>query len=222
MTTETLAPPRTIILPRVNLLPPEIAQERRQQRVTAVCAAVGLSSTVVVGLLYLQASSQVSTAEEQLAVVQADATRISQDVSAFDGVPAVYARVDAAQAQAEQALGGEVRWSFYLGDLAGALPKQVWFTKVEVASPDATVVPVGNTAVSTPGIATVVITGKGYAHNDVASWVDRLATVKGHADATFTSSVSASIGDEDIVAFDSNATITADRLSGRFISKVGD
>jgi hypothetical protein len=73
----------------------------------------------------------------------------------------------------------------------------------------------------TPGIGTVAFTGKGYTHNDVASWLNALAKQKGLTQPYFTSSTVEEIGTEKVVTFESQATITEDALSGRFTQKAG-
>ena len=55
--------------------------------------------------------------------------------------------------------------------------------------------------------------GNGFAHNDVAAWLDALAKQKGLTQPYFTKSEHEEIGDETAVTFASQATITEDALS---------
>lgn len=221
MSRQTLAPVGSPVFPRIDLLPPEIEQERRLRKLQGGLAGVAVLALGVVGLLHLQAAGQVDDAQTRLEVVQAQSRSLQSDATAYDAVPAVYAQVAQARARDEQAMGGEVRWSFYLADLARTMPSKVWLSKVEVSSVAPTV-PGALGSPVVPGIATVAVSGRGYTHNDVATWLERLAAMKGQADATFAKSATTDLNGRTVVDFESSATITAARLSGRYLTKAGD
>ena len=109
----------------------------------------------------------------------------------------------------------EIRWSQFLNDLSVLTPGKVWLTNVKVAEtvdPTALAVAPGTTgpAWGTTDIGTITFEGKGYTHNDVASWLKALASEKGVADPYFTNSTQEQIGTEDSVTFESQAVITED------------
>ena len=74
MSTQTTT--RLVTLPQVNLLPPEIEQERRFRRTQFGLGAVVVASLGVVGVLFLAANSQVSSAQGELADSQRETTRL--------------------------------------------------------------------------------------------------------------------------------------------------
>ncbi len=217
---------RLATLPRVNLLPPEIEQARQFKKVQAGLGLGVVAALGVVGALVLSAGAQVNDAQGELDQQNARSTTLQADAAKYADVPAVYAQVDAAKAQLTQAMGKEIRWSRFLNDLSVLTPGKVWLTNVTVtetveAAPT-TVAPVaGSATFGTPNIGTVTFEGKGFTHNDVASWLKALASEKGLADPYFTQSTVAKIGSEDSVTFDSQAVITEDLLSGRFTDKAG-
>ena len=143
----------------------------------------------------------------------------------FAEVPLVYAQVEAAESQLDLAMGQEVRWSYFLNDLSLRTPNKVWLTTMTVAQTagpvTAAAVPTVAPAAMTPGIGTVTFDGKGYAHNDVAAWLDALAKQKGLTQPYFTNSALEKIGSRSAVNFTSQATITEEALSGRFTQKAG-
>jgi len=220
-TVQTVA--QTALLPRVNLLPPEIEAGRRFKRVQAGLGVGVLAAAGVVGALVLAAGHQVTSAQNDLDAQKAQTTRLNAQVQQYAQVPLVLAQVDAAQAELTQAMGQEIRWSYFLNDLSLVTPNRVWLTSVKV-TPATT----GSTAPGTttqgflqPGVGTLDVEGKGSTHNDVAAWLAALGRQKGLSQPYFTSSVKEQIGTEDSVTFSSQATITQDALSGRYTSKAG-
>lgn len=225
----TLTAASTATLPRVNLLPPEIAERRRFRKVQTGLGAGVAGALAVVGALTLLAVGQVSDADNGLAESKAEGTRLQAQTNEYADVPKVIAQVEAAEAQLSAAMGKEVRWSYFLNDLSLKVPGKVWLTSMTVtqdvdsAAADA----VGNpTAPSSstylePGLGTVTFAGSGYAHNDVAAWLDALAKQKGLTQPYFTSSSKELIGEESSVNFTSQATITDEALSGRYSQKAG-
>ena len=221
----TLTATRVATLPRVNLLPPEIGEQRRFRKVQAGLGAGVLAALGVVGALTLLATGAVSDAQTELDTAKAQQTQLQAQQAQYAEVPLVFAQVEAAQAQLSQAMGNEVRWSYFLNDLSLEIPGKVWLTSMTVTqNVDAAAAAVAAPATGsylTPGIGTVTFEGKGYAHNDVASWLVALAKQKGLTQPYFTSSTKEAIGAENAVTFSSQATVTAEALSERYTQKAG-
>ena len=223
----TLTATRVATLPRVNLLPPEIEEERRFRKVQAGLGLGVVAALGVVGALTLLANGQVSSAQEDLDTAKARQVALDAKVNEFAEVPKVYAEVETAQTQLSDAMGKEVRWSYFLNDLSLKTPGKVWLTRLTVlqnADPvagAAVAATPGTATYGTAGLGTVTFEGQGFAHNDVAAWLDALAKQKGLTQPYFTKSESEDIGSETAVSFASQATITEDALSGRYTSKAG-
>jgi Tfp pilus assembly protein PilN len=221
----TLTASRVTTLPRVNLLPPEIAEERRFKKVQAGLGVGVVAALGVVGALVLMANSEVQSAQDELDAATARQATLNAKVKEFAEVPKVYGEVAAARAQMSEAMGDEVRWSYFLNDISLKTPGKVWLTKMTVVqdvSGTATAAAAAPTdTYLTAGIGKVTFEGNGFAHNDVAAWLDALAKQKGLTQPYFTKSETAEIGAESAVTFTSQATITEDALSGRYTSKAG-
>jgi Tfp pilus assembly protein PilN len=219
----TLLTTRQQTLPHVNLLPPEIAEGRRFRRLQVGLGAVVVVAAGVVVALYSAAAAQVGEAEAELAESRAQNATLQAKAAEYAHVPQTYAEVDAAQTQLEQAMGREVRWSYYLNDLSLTIPEHVWLTSMTVTSVDPA--PLDPAAGAAPAaavagpVAQVAFAGKAYAHDDVATWLDTVAEQYGYEDPYF--SVSQLTLDEDLryVEFDSSVTVNADALSGRWLKK---
>jgi Tfp pilus assembly protein PilN len=208
-------------LPRVNLLPPEIAAAQRLRAVQAGLGVGVLASLVVVGGLFVAASGQEHSAQSDLDTAKAKGTSLQAEQAKYADVPKVYAEVEARQAQLTQAMGQEIRWSYFLNDLSLRTPAKVWLSNLAVTETvDATAVQSATlgTTYGTPGIGTITFTGHGYTHNDVAAWLRALGQQPGLANPYFTRSDQEAVGDQSSVTFDSQAVITAKALSGRYTS----
>jgi Tfp pilus assembly protein PilN len=211
-------------LPCVNLLPPEIAETRRFRRIQLGLGGAVLGAVGIVALLYVAASSSVSSAQSDLDSANATNTSLTAQTVQYRDVTAVYARAAAAQAMLGQAMGEEVRYSQLLNDLSLSVPETVWlknltFSQTSTAAPTGT--PVAGAALTTTGIGTVTFTGIGFNHDDVAVWLESLASQKGYANPYFSNSTEALLGTRKTVNFTSSATITPAAYSGRYSKPAG-
>jgi Tfp pilus assembly protein PilN len=227
MSTATTQRVATATLPVVNLLPPEIAEQRRLRKLQYGLGLGVVAAAGVVGALFLAASNDASAAQDELANTQAQGVRLQAETAKYSNVPAVIAKVDAAKLQRSQAMAQEIRWSFYLNDLSLQVPSRVWLTKItatENADAAATAAAAATTYPET-GIGQVTFDGQAYDHNNVASWLQMLARQKGYSQAYFTKSEE----DQELtgpdgkpaVNFTSQVTLTDDALSRRFDEKAG-
>ncbi len=222
----TLTTTRLVTLPQVNLLPPEIEQERRFRRTQFALGAAVVASLGVVGVLFLAANGQVSSAQGDLADSKRQTTQLEARAAEYSQVPLVYAQVEAARAQLELAMGKEIRWSFYLNDLSLKIPNSVWLTTMTVTPNESTAAapaPVAGAAAGylESGVGVVTFDGQAMKHTDVAAWLDSLAKQKGYTQPYFTESTKEKIGEREVVRFRSQVTVTEDALSKRYIQKAG-
>jgi Tfp pilus assembly protein PilN len=223
--TETKADVTLGSLPRVNLLPPEIAETRRFRRIQVGLGGAVLGAVGIVALLYVGAASSVSSAQTEFDSANAKHATLQAETVKYKDVTAVYARAAAAQAMLTQAMGEEVRYSQFLNDLSLTVPENVWVKNVTFAQSGGAA-PAGAAApaaagLSTPGIGSVTFTGVGFSHDDVAVWLESLATQKGYANPYFTSSTEALLGSRKTVNFTSTATLTSAAYSGRYTKPAG-
>ena len=211
-----------VTLPRVNLLPPEIAEQAKFKRVQVGLGAGVVAALGLVGVAFVVASSQVGSAQDDLDAQKARNRTLTAQQAQYAEVPLVYAQVDAAKARLAQAMGREIRWSFVLNDLSLITPSKVWLTSMTVTAsdPTATAEPATD-AYLQPGVGTVTFQGKGTRHNDVAAWLVALGREPGLSQPYFTSSKQELIGTEESVSFTSQATITEAALSGRWTDEAG-
>lgn len=208
-----------VTLPQVNLLPLEIIERRRLRVVQAgLGGAVALALVLLVGLYFLAASA-VSSSQSDLTAAQAENALVQKQVNGFANVGQTYALVDKAHGLLRDAGGGEVLWSRYLTDLSLKIPSTVWLNQVTVAP--AAAAPVTALTGVTPAIATITFTGVALSHDDVAVWLDALASERGWTDPYFSTSTEQYIGSHQTYTFTSSVTVTAAALSGRYTTPAG-
>lgn len=226
----TLTDTRTTALPRVNLLPPEIAEQRRVRQLQGALATGVLAAVGVAAVLVLLANGQVNDAKDELTASQQRNATLQKEADRYAEVPKVFAQVDAARSQLELAMGKEIRWSYFLNDLSLKTPNAVWLTEMTVSQTVDT--DLGAAAVAPNPLAdtgsylksplgTVSFKGQATGHNGVAAWLDALAKQKGFDQPYFTESTREDIGDEQAVKFDSKVAITDEAFSGRYTQKAG-
>jgi Tfp pilus assembly protein PilN len=214
---EQLAGSGLATLPRVNLLPPEIAEQRRFRRIqyglgAGVLAAVGLVATG-----FVLATGSVSAAGEELALANAENARLQAETAKYADVTAVYAQAAAAQAMLTEAMGQEVKYSGFLSALSLSIPDNVWVTSVAF-SQSAPPAAVGS---AEPGVGTLTVSGKGFSHEDVALWLESLAGQETYSNPYFSTSTEVLIGARKAVEFTSTAVLTQKALSGDYTEPAG-
>lgn len=223
--TETGAAVSLDSLPRVNLLPPELAEVRRLRRIQVGLGGAVLGAVGIVALLYVAASGSVSGAQADLTAANATHSSLQSETAKYKDVTAVYARAAAAQAMLTKAMGEEVRYSQFLSDLSLTVPQSVWLKSVTFTQTPAGAVAAPGTAttpsLATPGIGTVTFAGIGFKHDDVALWLESLASQKGYANPYFSSSTESLLGTRKTVTFSSTVTLTPAAYSGRYTKPAG-
>ena len=205
-------------LPRVNLLPPEIAEREHLQRVQLGLAGTVLAAAGVVGLLYLSAAGAVGDAEAQVQAAAAEQSQLQARTAAFREVTTVQAQTASAEASLVQAMGEEVRYSRFLDDLATTLPKRVWVTSVSFSQGAAA--SAGSGATGIDGIGTATIAGVAESHGDLAVWLETLAKQKGYTRPYLDNATKTLLQGQKVVNFSTTVAMTSEALSGRY-SQVG-
>src|SRR4051794_14010419 len=95
-------------MPRVNLMPSEIAEAARFRRFQLAMGGAVVAAIAIVGALYVHAHSGVSSTQSQLDSAVAENQQLSTQLSSLGSVADVYAQVASRQAMLQQAMGGEV------------------------------------------------------------------------------------------------------------------
>lgn len=220
-----LEEPSAVRSPRVNLLPPEILEQRRVRVLATKLAGVVVAVAVGVAGGYVWAGSGAAQAQSDLVSARAVQSGLQRQVVALAPAKQAQTQVQNAQKALAAAMGNEVLWSRYMDQLRLTRPDGVRFTSVAFAPVSATSGSAagaanGSTAgggaptATTGALATLTISGKARSQPDVAALLDQLAGVKGFTGVYLSNTTSdASAG---LVTFSVTASVTADALSHRY------
>jgi Tfp pilus assembly protein PilN len=212
-------------LPRVNLMPPEVAEAKAMRRLQTGLGVAGLASVAVVGALYVSASHSVSAANADLESSKAQTTQLQNQVAKYKDVTATINAANAAQAQLVTAMGDEVRYSQLLNDLSLAVPSTVWLKSLSYTATAAAAAAPGTSPAAYNGasqLGTFTVSGVGFSHDDVALWLEAIAGLdKTYANPYFTNSTETLIGTRATVNFNANAVVLTTAESGRYTTPAG-
>ena len=206
------------LLPRVNLLPPEIAEKRAFRRVQLGLGAAVVATLGVVGLVYVGASHSVTSASDDLQSAQSQQSTLQAESAKYRNVTAIYAAADNARAQLASAMGDEVRYSQLLNDLSLSIPSNVWVKSIgfAAAAPGAATATLAGASSALAPVAQFTMSGVAFSHDDVAQWLDAIAGLKTYDSPYFSSSTESLMGPRKVVNFTSTANVTPQALSGRY------
>jgi Tfp pilus assembly protein PilN len=216
--------------PRVNLMPDIVAAEARAHRAKMLLVVGTMASVAVVGGLYVLAAGTVAESQDRLDSAQATSARLATEKAKYSDVPKVEAEVAGAVAQQYTALGGEVRWSFLLNNLALTLPAGTSLVSlngtVSEVPPDSAAAGTtgGNQVVSVmanPGIGSISYQGEAVGYAQVANFLDSQAKQKTLVDPYLSSVTAPTDTSQKAMTFASSATVTALALSHRYDVKAG-
>lgn len=185
----------------INLLPPEVAEERsRRRRIGLVIAGVvAYLALLGVGVFYW--NSKVSSAgddvEAQLDINQ----MLEREVVALSEARELQTEYQDRSDLVRTALAIDVDWGILLNDLARLIPPRVW-----VETFNGSLIP--NV---TPGVVgQVAFSGIGFDFPDVSSWLRALNSDQFNGvTGTWVSTVTeGNVGDSEVVTFTSTAVLT--------------
>jgi Tfp pilus assembly protein PilN len=192
----------------INLLPPEVAQQRTRRRRVAVAifGAIAYLVLLVVGMLFWD--TKVDAARDDLDAQTDINLSLEREVAALGDSAVTQTQYQAKADLVRSALASDIDWGIFLNDLARLIPPRVW-----VGTFNGSVVPQ-----TTPGVVGLVtFSGTGFDFPDVSAWLralesDQFAGITGPWVTTVSQS---SIGLEEVVTFSSTAVLTTAAVTDR-------
>jgi Tfp pilus assembly protein PilN len=204
-------------VPRVDLLPPEIQQDRRLASLKRVLAGAVAATLALCVAAVAWAQAGVSSAQDDLDAAQARGTVLRAQQAPYAQVPKVLGLIDEAAAAREQAMASDVLWYGLLSDLSLTTPKGVKLDSLTV-SLDTTAAPPGSDPLVPAGIGQVDFTGKATHYPDVAAWLESIAGLHG-LDGSSLQSATTTAAQANVVDFISTIKVTRTALTHRYDRK---
>lgn len=204
-------------IPKVNLLPIEILENRRFRRILALLGvAVAVVLLLVGGGTYL-AQRGVTKANDQLTASQARVSELQAEEAKYAAVPQLRAQVDAAVAARRLAMATDVLWYRYLNDIDGARPTGVEVSDLTVTLAAAASGGAATSPLASAGIGSMVLNGTADEYAEVASWLEAVNKITGISSSTLTSAAKA----DGTVTWSLTAVIDTNALSARYTKDAG-
>ncbi len=225
-----LAMPGDGATPRLDLAPEE---ERAHFFGASSNAVIGaLAAAVLIALLAVPVISRRHDASHDRSRASAQEQKNAQTqqaISNLEPVAKTQAQIAALDAQVAGLVATDVSWSRVLNEIARTMPNSVWLTSFQgsvagegnstgtgSASRTTTTVP-GSSAGATSGAAegSVTFQATGLDFTAVADWIKRVGELPEFADLWVPSAQKSTLGDRDVVTFQSTAGLTDKARSSR-------
>jgi Tfp pilus assembly protein PilN len=192
----------------INLLPPEVAEERTRRRRAGLLVMVGIVYVLllVAGVFYW--NTRVSAARADVEAQQEINAGLQQEVASLADAGALQTEFQAKAALVQDALVNDIDWGIFLNDLSRLLPERIWVEAFNGSIVEGQ---------GTEAVGQVTFSGVGFDFPDVSEWLRTLDS-GGFAGVTgpWVSAVSESaIGEESVVSFSSTASLTAGAVTDR-------
>ena len=192
----------------INLLPPEVAEERTRRRRAwlLVLAAIAYVLLLVAGVFLW--NSRVSSARAEVEAQEQRNAGLQQEVASLADAAALQGEFQAKAALVQEALVNDVDWGIFLNDLSRLLPERVW---VEAFN--------GNIVEGEAAevVAQVTFSGIGFDFPDVSEWLRTLESsgFSGVIGPWVNTASESTIGEEAVVNFTSTAVLTTGAVTDR-------
>lgn len=195
----------------INLLPPEAFEKAKARRRWVLLAVIGLLYIGLLAALTVWWQGRVTNAEDEVAQQQTVNDELRAEVNALVDAETIQMRYDDNVALVSTVLARDVSWGRILNDLGRMLPDQVWIDSF-----------VGATSQDPDSIGSVAVSGFGFSYPDVAALLrnfdsDRFPSVGG---TWVTSLAQTTIGEAEIVGFQSATSLTAIAISDRALERI--
>lgn len=201
-----------------------------RRTLATIGAAVGGGLLIVLGLLTLLASSQLSGAQSARDDAQARNAALEAEAAKYADAQAEAATVEGLRGEAQAVLATDVSWSRMLQEIARTIPNDSWLTTFQgtVADGGASTATSGTTTIAgTTGVTGVPAAGTkigtasfgatGLDFTSVASWIQRIGEIPSFTNLWVPNATkdSGAATSRSLVTYSSTADLTTSAISDR-------
>lgn len=192
---------------RINLLPPELAERRRERQITTTIVAAGVALVVLLGLVYAAELVRLNGQKHTLQTQQATNATLQGQVAQLSQFQQLEGQLQSRSSLLTNLTQDEVRWSVVLADISLVIPSDTWLTNF-TASENATGTQAAQGTTGSTPLGSIQLTGITFSHLDVAKWLTRLAGVDAFTNAYLSLSTKSTIGPTPVVNFNSSVNLS--------------
>jgi Tfp pilus assembly protein PilN len=210
-------------VPKVNLLPVEIVEDRAFRRTQILLAGAVVLAAGVVGVGTLWAQNGVDDAQAEADAAQQRVSQLLTQQADYAQIPPITQQIEAAVAARQAIYAQDVRWYRYLNTFARtAAENGIDMTNITVtmsagSTGSATTGSDGAGLLAPTGIGTITFAGTTAQYQQLSTWLEGLDRITGIRGASLVNAATADSGDgEEEVAFSNTAVLDDDALSGRY------
>lgn len=209
---------QTYVMPRVNLLPPEIGEAEAFKRTRLILAGAVVGVVALLGVGYGLASWDAARAADELAAEQATTQRLTTEKGKYAQVTEVKNKTDAVRKARTTAMATDVLWAQQVDQIVGEMPADMTFTSMSIAfdpasaSASAATNPLANPTV----LGTISVEALGNNHDTAVAWVEAEGQHKGFTDVHLSASTVADLNGQVKTSFSTTMRFTPQLLSGRY------
>jgi Tfp pilus assembly protein PilN len=192
----------------INLLPPEVAEERSRKRRAfgLILLAMLYVVLLIAGVLYWD--TRVEAARDEVAAQEEINRALEREVAELADAGILREQYQAKADLVREALASDVDWGIVLNDLSRLLPPRVWVETVSGNLTDGQVAGV---------IGQMTFSGVGFEFPDVSEWLRALDSEDfvGITGTWVSTASEGGVGDEEVVNFSSTAVLTPAATTNR-------
>lgn len=170
-------------VPKVHLLPPEVAAFQKIKRVRRLLITGVIASVALVGLGVGVASLGLITSNANLASAQSETARLVTEQLKYKSVVTVQSQVADITGLQPVAATGEVLWEPYIASLQATLPPNTSITSFTAALKTGESTSTDAASFDAAHVATVSIVADS-PKSSISDWLDNMAKLKGFVGAT--------------------------------------
>jgi type IV pilus assembly protein PilM len=188
---------------RINLLPAGVVAARKQRRQSAAAALAVVAFTASLGGTWAMRNQQVTKAEHQATAVEVNVASLQTQLNKLSDVTKLQADLKARQQSVLAALNNDVDFVRLVQQITASMPADVWLTSFTAQ----------RTATGEPG--TVTFSASGLSEDAVVQWVRQVGTNPSLTGLWVSATAKTSDPANQLVTFQSKATITPAARSDR-------
>lgn len=192
----------------INLLPPEVAEERSRRRRVGMLILAGIAYVLllVAGVFYW--NTRVSAARAEVDIQEEINAGLEQQVAALADARGLQAEFQSKALLVQEALAKDVDWGIFLNDLSRLLPERVWVEAFNGAIVEGQ---------SAEVVGQVTFSGIGFDFPDLSEWLRSLesAGFSGVIGPWVSTASESTIGEEEVISFTSTAVLTTGAVTDR-------
>jgi type IV pilus assembly protein PilM len=188
---------------RINLLPSEVVEARRQRRQAVFAGTAVGALALLLGGAWFARTAQVSHTRTSAAHAEAQVVSLQSSIDKLKDVTTVQTDLTNRQQQVKNTLASDVDWVRLIQQVTAVMPDDVWMNSFSAQQGQ------GNAA------GTVMVSATGLSEDAVVRWVQKVNTLPALAGVWVPSTAKTGDGSSVTVTFQSTASLTAAARSDR-------